>query len=68
VDVVGGRLWDDGGVSQWVDQQDAGQNGVSVSQVLEDGGEDDGGLQGGDSGDEGRIIIPKGQGGTRLGG
>ena len=23
-DMVGGGLWDDGGVGQWVDQQDAG--------------------------------------------
>jgi len=60
-DVVGGGLRDDGGVSHWVDQQDAGRNGVGVPRVLEDGGEEDGGLGGGDvwswtSGSEEREV------------
>ena len=47
-DVVSRGLWDDRRVSQWVDQQDAGRNGGRVPQVLEDGGEEDGRLGGGD--------------------
>jgi len=66
-DVVSGGLWDDRGVSQWVDQQDARRNGVSVSWVLEDGGEKDGGLGGGDSDDKSGVVIPKRQGRTQLG-
>ena len=65
-DVVGRGLWDNRGVSQWVDQQDTGRNGISVPQVLEDGGEEDRGLGGGDSGDISGIVIPKGQGGAGL--
>jgi len=60
VDMVGRGLWDNGGVGQWVDQQDTRRNGISVPRVLEDGGEEDGGLGGGDSGDISRIVIPKG--------
>ena len=58
-DVISGGLWDDRGVGQWVDQQDAGRDGISVPQVLEDGGEDDGGL-GGDGGNKDGVVIPKG--------
>jgi len=60
MDVVGGGLWDDRGVGQWVDQQDAGQNSVSVPRILEDRGKEDGGLRGGDGSNEGRVVIPKG--------
>ena len=94
-DVIGGGLWDNGRVGQWVDQQDTGRNGGRVPWVLEDGGEEDGRLGDGDvgswaggcqerkvgmdkfprefgavgdGGDKGRIVIPKGQGGTGLGG
>ena len=66
-DMVSGGLRDDGGVGQWVDQQDAGRNGVGIPRVLEDGGEEDGRL-GGDGGDKSGIVIPKGRGGARLGG
>jgi len=59
-DVISGGLWDDGGVSQWVDQQDAGQNGIGVPWVLEDGGEEDGGLWSSDGSNESGIVIPKG--------
>jgi len=59
-DVIGGGLWDDRGVSQWVDQQDAGRNGVGVPWVPEDRGEEAGGLGGGDGGNESGIKIPKG--------
>jgi len=66
-DVVSGGLWDDGGVGQWVDQQDAGRNGVGVPRVTEDGGEEDGGLGGSDGGDEGGIVILNGRGGATWG-
>jgi len=59
-DVVSGGLWDDGGVGQWVDQEDARKNGIGVPWVLENGREDDRGLRGSNGGDEGRIVIPKG--------
>ena len=58
--MIGGGLWDDRGVGQWVDQQDAGQNGVSIPWVPEDRREEDGRLGSGDSGDKGRVVIPKG--------
>jgi len=67
-DVVSGGLRDNGGVGQWVDQQDTGRNGIGIPWVLEDGQEDDRGLQGGGDSNEGRIMIPNGQGGTGLGG
>ena len=66
--MVSGGPRDDGRVGQWVDQQDAGQNGVGVPRVTEDGGKEDGGLGGSDGGDEGGIVIPKRRGGAWLGG
>ena len=60
VDVISGGLRDDGRVGQWVDQQDAGRIGVGIPWVLEDRGKEDGRLWSGDSGNEGRIVIPKG--------
>jgi len=66
-DVVSGGLWDDRGVSQWVDQQDARRNGIGVSWVLEDGGEKDGRLGGGDGDNKSGVVIPKRRGGTQLG-
>jgi len=47
-DVICGGPGDDRGVSQWVDQQDARRNGVSVPRITEDGGKEDGRLGGGD--------------------
>ena len=61
-DVVSGGLRDDGGVGQWVDQQDTRRNGVGVPRVLEDRGEEDGRLGGGDSGNKSGVMIPKGRG------
>ena len=66
--MVGRGLRDDRRVGQGVDQQDTRRNGVSVPWVLEDGGEEDGGLGGSNGGDKSRVMIPKGQGRTRLGG
>jgi len=70
-DVISRGLWNDGGVSQWVDQQDTGRNRGSVPWVLEDRGEKDGRLGGRttvNGGDKSGVVIPKGQGGAGLGG
>ena len=66
--VVGGGLWDDRGVGQWVDQQDTRRNGIGIPWVLEDRRKEDGGLGGSDGSEEGGIVIPNGQGGAWLGG
>jgi len=67
-DVVSGGLWDNGGVGQWVDQQDTRRNGIGIPWVLEDRRKEDGGLGGSDGSEEGGIVIPNGQGGAWLGG
>ena len=60
--MVSGGLWDDGGVGQWVDQQDTRRNGSGVSWILEDGGEEDRRLGGSDSGDKYGVVIINGRG------